>query len=153
MLTDDQRHALTLEYWDALGVCMRNEVKNRVPAIDSEGNWQLFDYLTGRKEGHLEAADAMTQLDSRGVDDHVMAYAVKARNWHREGAGLFGRALDLLTDAPSAQLSGPFAQSWQSAATQHRMEERLLAEKHEAVQSYLTNTYPPAAAAPPQPGN
>jgi hypothetical protein len=50
---------------------------------------------------------------------------------------LFKRALDLLTDAPSAQLSGPFAQAWQSKATQHQMEERLLADKHQAVQSYL----------------
>jgi hypothetical protein len=152
LLTDAQHHALTLEYWDALGVCMQNEVKNRVPAIDSEGNWQLFDYLTGRKEGHLKAAEAITKLDARGVDDHVMAYAIKARDWHADGAGLFGRALDLLTDAPTAQLSGPFAQSWQSAATQHRMEERLLAEKYQAVQSYLSNAYPPATPAPsPQP--
>jgi hypothetical protein len=43
----------------------------------------------------------------------------------------------LLTDAPTAQLTGPFAQSWQSAATQHRMEERLLLEKRKAVESYI----------------
>jgi hypothetical protein len=153
-LTDAQRQALTLSYWDALDICMQNEVKNRVPAIDSEGNWQLFDYLTGRKAGHLKAAQDITKLDARGVDDHVMAYAVKARDWHVDGSELFGRALDLLTDAPTAQLSGPFAQSWQSAATQHRMEERLLAEKHQAVQSYLNNAYPTTSApAPPQPTN
>lgn len=151
-LTNAQRQALTLEYWGALDNCMQSEVKNRVPAIDSEGNWQLFDYLTGRKAGHLKAAKDITNLDARGVDDHVMAYAVKARDWHVDGSGLFGRALDLLTDAPTAQLSGPFAQSWQSAATQHRMEERLLAEKHQAVQSYLNNTYP-TTPAPSQPAN
>jgi hypothetical protein len=154
LLTDAQREALTLEYWTALDACMADEVKSRVPAIDREGNWQLFDYLTGRKDGHVAAAAAIGKLDVRGVDDHVLAYSKKARAWHDDGARLFGRALDLLTDAPTAQLSGPFAQSWQSAATQHRMEERLLGEKHVAVDSYLRNTYPPrpaTAAAPATP--
>lgn len=100
-------------------------------------NWALFEYLTLRNKGHQDAADAIEALDVRGVDGHVTAYAEKALAWHREGAELFKRASDLLTDAPSAQLSGPFAQAWQSKATQHQMEERLLAEKHQAVQSYL----------------
>lgn len=100
-------------------------------------NWALFEYLTLRNKGHQDAADAIEVLDVRGVDGHVTAYAEKALAWHREGAELFKRASDLLTDAPSAQLSGPFAQAWQSKATQHQMEERLLAEKHQAVQSYL----------------
>lgn len=146
LLTDAQREALTLEYWTALDGCMADEVKARVPAIDREGNWQLFDYLTGRKDGHVAAGAAIGALDVRGVDDHVLAYSKKARAWHDDGAKLFGRAVDLLTDAPTAQLSGPFAQSWQSAATQHRMEERLLGEKHQAVDSYLRNTYAPKTA-------
>ena len=100
-------------------------------------NWALFEYLTLRNKGHQDAAEAIEALDVRGVDGHVTAYAEKALAWHREGAELFKRASDLLTDAPSAQLSGPFAQAWQSKATQHQMEERLLAEKHQAVQSYL----------------
>lgn len=100
-------------------------------------NWALYEYLTLRNKGHQDAADAIEALDVRGVDGHVSAYAEKALAWHREGAELFRRALDLLTDAPSAQLSGPFAQAWQSKATQHQMEERLLADKHQAVQSYL----------------
>jgi hypothetical protein len=151
LITPEQRYALTLAYWEALGACMRGEVDHRVPAIDAEGNWQLFDYLTGRKDGHLNAAAAIAALDARGVDDHVLAYAKKARAWHIDGAKLFGRAVDLLTDAPTAQLSGPFAQSWQSAATQHRMEARLLEEKQLAVRSYLDHAYqaPPATAAAP----
>ena len=100
-------------------------------------NWALYEYLTLRNKGHQDAADAIEALDVRGVDGHITAYAEKALAWHREGAELFRRALDLLTDAPSAQLGGPFAQAWQSKATQHQMEERLLADKHQAVQSYL----------------
>jgi hypothetical protein len=146
LITDEQRRALTTAYWEALGACMRDEVKRRVPAIDAEGNWQLFDYLTGRKDGHLKASGAIAALDQRGVDDHVLAYAKKARSWHEDGARLFGRAVDLLTDAPTAQLSGPFAQSWQSAATQHRMEERLLAEKEQAVREYLAHAYETATS-------
>lgn len=100
-------------------------------------NWALYEYLTLRNQGHQDAAAAIEGLDVRGVDGHITAYAEKALAWHLEGAELFKRALDLLTDAPSAQLSGPFAQAWQSKATQHQMEERLLADKHQAVQSYL----------------
>jgi hypothetical protein len=100
-------------------------------------NWALYEYLTLRRKGHQAAAEAIEKLDTRGVDGHISSYAEKALAWHTEGAELFRRALDLLTDAPSAQLSGPFAQAWQSKATQHQMEERLLAEKHLAVQSYL----------------
>jgi hypothetical protein len=146
LITDQQREALTKAYWEALAACMQDEVKNRVPAIDAEGNWQLFDYLTGRKEGHLKAAAAIAALDPRGVDDHVLAYSKKCRSWHEDGGKLFSRAVDLLTDAPTAHLSGPFAQSWQSAATQHRMEARLLVEKRQAVQSYLDHAYQGEAA-------
>jgi hypothetical protein len=148
LITDEQRRVLTLEYWAALRTCMSDEVCDRIPAVDAEGNWQLFDYLTGRKDGHAKAAAAITALDPRGVDDHVFAYGEKAHAWHEDGAKLFGRAVALLTDAPTAQLSGPFAQSWQSASTQHRMEARLLVEKEKAVESYLSHAYP-AKPAPP----
>jgi hypothetical protein len=148
LITDEQRRVLTLEYWAALRTCMSDEVCDRIPAVDAEGNWQLFDYLTGRKDGHAKAAAAITALDPRGVDDHVLAYGEKAHAWHEDGAKLFGRAVALLTDAPTAQLSGPFAQSWQSASTQHRMEARLLVEKEKAVESYLSHAYP-AEPAPP----
>ena len=100
-------------------------------------NWALYEYLTIRSKGHASAAEQIAKLDVSGVDGHITSYAGKALDWHREGADLYSRALDLLTDAPSAQLSGPFAQAWQSKATQHQMEEKLLADKHQAVQSYL----------------
>jgi hypothetical protein len=147
LITDEQHRVLTLEYWAAIRTCMSDEVCDRIPAVDAEGNWQLFDYLTGRKDGHLKAAAAIAALDPRGVDDHVLAYGEKARAWHEDGGKLFGRAVSLLTDAPTAQLSGPFAQSWQSASTQHRMEARLLVEKEKAVESYLSHAYPAAEAA------
>mgnify|MGYP006905787793 CR=1 FL=1 len=151
LLTDQQRKALTLAYWEAVDGAMRDELGARSPTLGSDGGWQLFDYLTGRKDGHQRSASAIAALDGRGVDPHVLGYAKKARTWHEDGVSLFGRAVALLTDAPNAKLSGPFAQSWQSASTQHRMEERLLAEKHAAVASYLTHAYPDGsddAAAP-----
>ncbi len=144
-LTDEQRRTLTLAYWEALDACMKEEVHNRLASISPDGNWTLFDFLTCRKKGHQEAADFIAGLNLRGVDPHVAAYAEKALAWHRDGVKLFGRALDLLTDAPTAQFTGPFAQSWQSASTQHQMEERLLAEKHQAVETYLDHTLNAAA--------
>ena len=155
-LTDEQRNQLTRAYWEALDNCTKQEAKHRIAGLPEDGNWQLFDYLTCRKKGHEEAVGFISQLNLRGVDDHVTSYAEKALAWHRDGVKLFSRALDLLTDAPSAQLSGPFAQSLQSAATQHQMEERLLRDKHNAVQAYLDHSLtaepaPADAAAAVQP--
>jgi hypothetical protein len=135
--TPDQRAELTRAYWEALNERMKAEVAHRANRIAADGEWELYDYLTCRSDGHKTAAEAIDLLSLRGVDGHVTAYAKKVQAWHESGAILFARAKDLLTDAPTAQMSGPFAQSWQSAATQHQMEERLLKEKHQAVQSYL----------------
>jgi hypothetical protein len=135
--TPEQRAELTRAYWEALNERMRAEVAHRANRIAADGEWELYDYLTCRSDGHKTAAEAIDLLSLRGVDGHVTAYAKKVQAWHESGATLFARAKDLLTDAPTAQMSGPFAQSWQSAATQHQMEERLLKEKHKAVQSYL----------------
>ncbi|MBA3481050.1 MAG: hypothetical protein H0T51_04450 [Pirellulales bacterium] len=135
--THEQRAELTRAYWEALNERMKAEVAHRANRIAADGEWELYDYLTCRSDGHKTAAEAIDLMSLRGVDGHVTAYAKKVQAWHESGAILFARAKDLLTDAPTAQMSGPFAQSWQSAATQHQMEERLLKEKHQAVQSYL----------------
>jgi hypothetical protein len=145
-LTEAQRREVTRAYWEALNGFMKAEVENRTAGVRANGDWALYDYLQARSEGHHAAADSISQLDANGVDSHVLAYGEKALAWHQEGAKLYARAKDLLTDAPTAQLSGPFAQSWQSAATQHQMEERLLAEKRAAVESYLDHQKPPANA-------
>jgi hypothetical protein len=134
-LTPELRQELTKTYWDALNACMRAEVEQR--AAQPEGGLLLHDYLARRHDGHQQAAEAIRELKLWGVDGHVAAYAKRVRDWHETGAEIFLHARDLVTDAPTAQLSGPFAQQWQSANTQHQMEERLLAEKHAAVQSYL----------------
>ncbi len=136
-LTDEQRRQLTRVYWDALNGYMKQEVEHRTHSVGTGGDLALYDLLQARSEGHDAAAKAISELETNGVDSRVLAYGEKALAWHQEGAKLYARAKDLLTDAPTAQLSGPFAQSWQSAATQHQMEERLLAEKREAVRSYL----------------
>jgi hypothetical protein len=136
-LTPDERKVLTRAYWDALIECVKVEAEHRQTREPAVGGAELHEYLSRRSEGHRTAAESIDQLSLRGVDAHIAAYAESIQAWHEEGASLFSEAQDLLTDAPTAQLSGPFAQGWQSAATQHQMEERLLEEKHRAVQSYL----------------
>jgi hypothetical protein len=136
-LTEEQRRELTQAYWKALNESMQAEVDGRSANSSTGGNAGLYAYLAVRSEGHEKAAKAIAALSPRGVDAHVTSYGEKTLAWHREGAKLFAQARDLLTDAPTAKLSGPFAQSWQSAATQHQMEEKLLGEKYRAVQLYL----------------
>lgn len=148
-LTEEQRGDVTLTYWHALNKCMKAELKSRTAGVKAGGDWKLYDYLQARNEGHRVAAEAIDKLNNNGVDSHVLAYRDKALAWHQEGAELYARAKDLLTDAPTAQLSGPFAQSWQSAATQHQMEERLLEERRAAVQAYLDHQGKPSDRARP----
>ena len=140
-LTDPQRQSATLAYWKGLSTSIAEErAYRRATSMDIE-NWQLFDYLTIRRDGHRKAVEAIKQLDENGVDDRLLWHGRQVLSWHQAGAKLYGRAVDLLTDAPSDQLTGPFAQSWQSAATQHRMEEKLIREKHVSVASYLDHTF------------
>ncbi|MCC6494090.1 MAG: hypothetical protein IT424_13840 [Pirellulales bacterium] len=140
-LTIQQRQEFTQAYWTALNDCLRQEVVNRSEPRSQSPDGELREYLARRADGHNQAARQIARISRRGVDAHVVALGDKARAWQEEGARLYAEAQDLLTDAPSAQLSGPFAKTWHGAAMQHEMEERLLAEKCAAVESYLQHRY------------
>jgi hypothetical protein len=134
-LTAEKRQELTRNYWDALISCMRDEAEHR--AVESDGGLTLHAYLARRHEGHHKAAEAIDKLKLWGVDGHVAAFAKRVLAWHEAGADMYSHASALVTDAPTAKFSGPFADGWKSAVTQHQMEERLLAEKHAAIEAYL----------------
>ncbi len=136
-LTNEEKLAATQTCWVALNEILREEAASRSQASNTPANLQVLDGLTHRKNGHQKVAEAIEQLDHDGVDPRLGAYIQQAAVWHRSGENIFGRAVQLLASAPSGKLAGPFAQSWQSAATQHRMEEKLLLSKHAGVASYL----------------
>ncbi len=140
-LTEGERQKATQAYWHALTACMQEESMRRHTIVQDAANWLLFDYLMHRKVGHQNAVESLEQLNNHGIDPRLISHAAQVKTWHLAGAQLYGRSVDLLTDGPSAELSGPFAQSWQSAATQHRMEEKLVREKHLGVAGYLDHTY------------
>lgn len=126
----------TRKFWGKLLQVMRQEATGRQE--NSKG--PLFEFLVARQQRHQRAADAIASLGQpHGADEKVLAYAEQTIRWHQAGADLYGRVAQLLTVAPATEWSGPFAQSWQSAATQHRMEERLLLSKQKAVFSYLNS--------------
>lgn len=138
-LTEEER--ATRAYWNALTTAMREEAAGRETAVRAIQDWQLFDYLSHRRKGHQKAAETLERLRADGVDEIVTSHAKQVYAWHLAGAKLFERAVELLTDGPNADFSGPFAQSWQSGSTQHRMEETLILDKHLGVVSYLDHTY------------
>jgi len=140
-LTETQREQATHAYWKILTACVQEEARSRHSGVKNIENWQLLDHLTYRLNGHQGVVDIVEQLDDHGVDERVIFHAKQVKAWHLAGVKLNQRALDLITDGPKADLSGPVAQSWQSAATQHRMEEKLIQEKHLGVASYLAHTY------------
>ncbi len=140
-LTEEEKFVATKKYWLALVTCINDEVKARTTTPGNHDSWQLFDYLSHRAEGHETAVEEIDSLDELGVDSKLLLHAKQVRTWHHAGAKLYRRAVNLLTDSHNDQLTGPFAQSWQSAATQHRMEEKLVRDKHESMSSYLQHTY------------
>ena len=139
-MSEEERQIATGSYWEAFVACTDFEVKNRQPGI-SDANWQLLDYLTNRKTGHQKVLETMKEVDRRGVDPRLLSHVDEVLEWHESGNELFGGAINLLTNGPRSKLTGPFAQSWQSAATQHRMEERLVHNKNKVILGYLNHTY------------
>ena len=139
-LSEEDRQVATGSYWEAFVTCTNLEAKTRKPGI-GDANWQLLDYLTHRQKGHQKVLDTMQEVDRRGVDPRLLTHVDEVLEWHRSGNELFGGAINLLTNGPRSKLTGPFAQSWQSAATQHRMEERLVHNKNKVILGYLNHTY------------
>jgi len=135
----------TRECWLALTDCLRAETQSRTASQDGSREWQLFDYLTHRAMSHRQAGEVLRQLSFSAVDPRLVAHAQKYVRWQADGEELYGRSVNLLTDMSGSQLSGPLAQSWQSAATQHQMEEKLLQDKNAALAAYLDHTYPAVA--------
>lgn len=127
----------TREYWDALTATLDREAAGRGARPADQKPWELFDYIAGRRAGHAEAVTKIEHLNAGGVDPRLLDFASRVEAWHRQGAELYARAAELLTDSGRSNLGGPVAQSWQSAATQHRMEERLLIERRQSLQQYL----------------
>jgi len=140
-LTEVQRKKATQDYWKILVACVQEESLGSQSGFQAFENWQLLDYLTHRLEGHQQVIDQIKALDDHGVESRVTFHAKYVLSWHLAGTKLNQRALDLITDGPKADLKGPVAQSWQSAATQHRMEEKLIQERHLGVASYLAHIY------------
>lgn len=140
-IPEEERIAATLAYWEALSAAIKQEVKERNELPDLQSNWQLFDYLSHRAEGHEKAIAAIKEIPTLGVDKELWQHGEQVRSWHAAGAKLYRRAVSLLTSSPSDQFAGPSAQSWQSSATQHRMEEKLVRDKHFSISNYLNHTY------------
>ena len=131
----------TAEFWQQFTQTLQEEAKQRNTVVSNAGDWQLYDYLNHRKQLHEKVVETLEHLDDTSVDAKLLLHAQRVLTWHRSGAKLYGRAVELLTDSPTSSLNGPSAQSWQSAATQHRMEEKLLAGKHSSLVSYLNHSF------------
>ncbi len=143
--TSAETRAATRAYWNKLTEYMAAEAQGRLREEGSPEEWHLYDYLAQRKRGHEQALETLATLNEVGVDEKLVAHGQQVTNWHQSGVKLFDHALSLLSDGPGAKLTGPFAQSWQSAATQLRMEENLVLDRHKAVANYLDREYPDAA--------
>jgi hypothetical protein len=139
--TEAERRAATRAYWDQLTEIMLAEAHGRLRGEGSPEEWELYDYLSQRKRGHEVALAELDKLEAFGVDERLLNHGEQVVAWHKSGIKLFEHALSLLSDGPGAKLTGPFAQSWQSAATQLRMEETLVVERHKAVANYLDREY------------
>jgi hypothetical protein len=139
--TAEERRAATRAYWDQLTAIMLAEAQGRGREVGNPAEWQLYDYLTQRKQGHEKALEALSTLETIAVDERLVSHGEQVATWHKSGSKLFEHALSLLSDGPGAKISGPFAQSWQSSATQLRMEESLVIDRHKGLANYLDREY------------
>jgi hypothetical protein len=141
----EERQQATRAYWDQLTAIMQDEIRGRLRGDNNPAQLEFYDYLSQRKRGHEEALAKLEQLDDVDVDGRLLSHGEQVRGWHKSGVKLFEHALSLMSDGPGAKLTGPFAQSWQSAATQLRMEESLVVERHKAIANYLDREYTSSA--------
>lgn len=139
--TAEERRAATRAYWDQLTAIMLSEAQGRTREVGNPDEWGLYDFLTHRKQGHEKALEALEVLEPFAVDDRLISHGEQVISWHKSGSKLFENALSLLSDGPGAKISGPFAQSWQSSATQLRMEEKLVIDRHKGLANYLDREY------------
>ena len=139
--TEAEILAATKQYWGQLVQCMTVEAQSRLDGLVEQRELQIYDYLLQRRQGHERAHELLESLDTFAVDPRLLAHGKQVLAWHTSGMKLYDRVLAMLTDASAGQMAGPFAQSWQSASTQLRMEENLVLEKHRAVATYLNHNY------------
>ncbi len=132
-LTDEEKRAATQAAWEKLDTAVRRESSNRAKA----GHSQLYDHIVHRKQGHEAVVEAIKAIDQNGIDPRLASHLDDVLAWHNTGMELFERARQLLAELPGNKLSGPFAASWQSSATQHKMEEKLILDKHAAMAGFM----------------
>jgi len=139
--TAAEQSKATRAYWDQLTAIMLSEAQSRVRGEGNPDEWELYDYLAQRKRGHDDSLAQFEKLEQFGVDERLLEHGEQVVEWHKSAIKLFDHALSLLSDGPGAKLTGPFAQSWQSKATQLRMEENLVIDRHRAIANYLDREY------------
>jgi hypothetical protein len=142
-LTEPEQIIATRACWKALDQAVRRESTSRRRSANNEAGAPLYDYLVHRQQAHQQVVTAIQQLDPFGVDPNLVHHLDKVLAWHQAGAAIFEHALQLLASAPDGQLSGPFVEEWQGQVMQHRMEEKLILNKHAAMHKYLVHALPP----------
>ena len=136
-----ERGAATRPYWDQLTASMIEEARNRRRGDEAPQKWELYDYLSQRRQGHETALEQLKQLETTSVDSRLLEHGTQVIDWHKSAIKQFEHAMSLVSDGTNTRLAGPLAKSWQTAATQLRMEEKLVFERHNAIAKYLNREY------------
>ncbi|MEM9186612.1 MAG: hypothetical protein AAGB00_08980 [Planctomycetota bacterium] len=139
--TPEQISAATIEFWSELKRVIQEDVAARELLTAQPADTDVYAYLSARKELHQENAEGLGEIETDAVDPRVLAFGIQVRRWHEGGVEVYQNALSIMTDAPTAEVTGPFGQNWRSAATQHRMEENLLTNRRAAIEAYMVYTY------------
>lgn len=143
--SESEIEAASILYWNGLRAGVRREFANRTSINGKRAKWELYDYLSHRAKNHEAVVGAVDALEEDAVDPRLIAHGKQVREWHEAGAELYREAIGLLTDAAPEQLTGPMGEDWQSVATQHRMEEKLVRDHHTSITRYLNHRFPKLA--------
>jgi len=135
----EEQVELTRGYWATVTDALEQADKAEALAASQTPKLQLYELLAQKKQLYADVVESLEPLDSTGVNARAASYTARLKKWNEDGVKLYSRAMDLLTASAQAKLSGPAAQSWQSSATQHRMEGRLLKDRRAALVSYVSH--------------
>ncbi len=140
--TPDEITLATIRYWNELAAIINEDIAERQDLTARRSETDIYEYLAARQALHQENAEQLEEIETDDVDPRVLAFGIQVRRWHEAGVEVYQNALEIMTDAPTAEVTGPFGQNWRSAATQHRMEENLLTNRLAAIEAFVGHSYP-----------
>lgn len=109
----------TLAYWRGLNEIIAKEGAMRAPPADITAA-NAGEFLNSRTEAAKFAANAILELDARGVDRELLVHAGNLAEWYAEEEKVSARGSFLLNKADAKTRKGAGGKQWKGSEEEHR---------------------------------